>query len=145
MSHATPKKIVAFRIQEIQVGVAESFRCASPSMQRMEVEISRWHYVSYTRAYRGGCATHDRLRTYVRRAAKSLLARQTTGNVAITMRICAGAAACARELPRTRARHTDATQISSAITQNANRARKRGPPFCPLLQPRSPVRSFVSL
>lgn len=36
----------------------------------------------------------------------------------------------ARASSRVHTRHTDATQISSAITQNASRARKRGPPFC---------------
>jgi len=112
----------------------EDFRSESVDAGNESRDIALALRVIHTSLPRGGvCGVMPQSSTYVRRAAKSLLARQTTGNVAITIRICAGAAACARE-PSFRvlhARHTDATQISSAITQNANRARKRGPPpFC---------------
>lgn len=82
--------------------------------------------VIHTSLPRGLC--HDRLRT-----TSCQVPSRTTNN-----RKCSHNNANMRRCSRMRARpfaytrrHMDATQISSAITQNANRARKRGLPFCP--------------
>lgn len=127
MSHATLKKIVTFRIQDTSRRRGrEDFRSAeSVDAKNGSRDISRRHYVSYTRAYRRAGVMAAIV--YVRTASCQVPSR-TTNN-----RKCSHNNADMRRCSRMRARAfaytrgTRTTQISSAITQNANRARKRGP------------------
>jgi len=112
----------------------EDFRSESVDAGNESRDIALALRVIHTSLPRGGVRGYATI-VYVCTASCQVPSRTTNNRKCshnnTDMRRCSRMRARAELSLVLHARHADATQISSAITQNANRARKRGPPpFC---------------